>query len=412
VGSPPLDRYAFLLLPRGDSLQGQILELGRRWGLEASDLQADVVICGRPPSRSMRPLVMALTTALFRGLFIARLKLRSPAGYKLRAVHYLAPPPGPSGKTARFLRDGLLRGAVVELIKGAPPMTLLDGVAHAAGAALRTETFHAPGDGSAVARLRMSDGSESILRAARAGEPADPARIADGLTMLERAGVALVPGVTGRGVVDGISWMTESMLRGSEPARVDARLQAQIVDFCATLPTAKGAPLAPIDDFAIAAAAFPSLRSHIEELAEAVAPIVARLPSVLRHGDLWSGNLLVERGSLVGVIDWAAWHPSGVPGTDLFHLLASERKRASGAELGRVWLERFWTADPVVALTSGYWRSLGVDPAPEVLDAVGACWWAVWVAQSVTRHPARASQPEWVAGNVDCVVDALSRVRS
>ena len=57
-----------------------------------------------------------------------------------------------------------------------------------------------------------------------------------------------------------------------------------------------------------------------------------------RHGDLWSGNLLVAGRRLTGVLDWDAWHPAAVPGTDLLHLVATEQAHRTRHSLGSVWM--------------------------------------------------------------------------
>ena len=405
--SPPLERYAFPLLPARDRAATDVIELDPRWELPEPADGADVVICGRPPLRAVTQPVAALANALRRRLFVRRCRRSGWRGLTVTAVHDLPPPPGPTLKPLRWLRDRLLSGTLVVLADTAPE-SVLDAVGRAAGAARAPSSFHAPGDGSAVARALVG-GEEKILRLARVGDPADPAAIADALEHLERAEVGPVPRLGGRGVTDGISWMTESVLTGVRPPRVGPALWEQAIAFCAHLPLTGGPPRAPRDELAVVGGSFPRHADVIDGVRARIAPVVETLPATVRHGDFWGGNLLVRRQELTGVIDWGAWHPAGAPGTDLLHLFASERKRRSRGELGSLWLGRIWADEAFSALTRPYWRNLGIDPTPEVLDAIAVSWWAAWVAQSVTRHPGRAHQAKWVEGNVDCVVNELAR---
>jgi aminoglycoside phosphotransferase (APT) family kinase protein len=48
-----------------------------------------------------------------------------------------------------------------------------------------------------------------------------------------------------------------------------------------------------------------------------------RTPQSIVHGDFWPGNLLVERGQVLGVIDWEAARPAGTPARDLARFVTS-----------------------------------------------------------------------------------------
>src|SRR5438093_11880125 len=124
--------------------------------------------------------------------------------------------------------------------------------------------------------------------------------------------------------------------------RAGLALATQVLDLSLRLPIVDGPPSAFLADLEAIGARLPVARGSLGRLRAAVGPVVASLPSVLRHGDLWAGNLLVERGALRGLVDWDAWHPAAVPGTDLLHLLAMEEVVLSGRSLGEVWLRRPW----------------------------------------------------------------------
>jgi hypothetical protein len=47
------------------------------------------------------------------------------------------------------------------------------------------------------------------------------------------------------------------------------------------------------------------------------------VPQPVVHGDFWPGNLLVDRGEVLGVIDWEAARPAGSPVSDLARFATS-----------------------------------------------------------------------------------------
>lgn len=379
-----------------------MVELGPRWELDES-VSAAAVVCGRPPLRSMAKPALALVNATRRATFIRRCE-RTRAS-QLRAVLLLPPPPGSSLPAVGALRERLLSGALV-LLTDDPQPTLLDAVARAAGSDGSPRTFHVPGDGSAVARITTA-GGQRILRFARAGDTSDPSWIAEGLTHLERSEVGRVPRLDGRGEELGYSWMTESVLAGREPRRLDERLWDQLVSFCGRLPRSGGPPTGPDGDLTVVARLLPDRADAVEVVRQRIAPRLLRLPGVARHGDFWAGNLLTQEGRLSGVVDWAAWHPAGAPGEDLVHLFAADRKKRARGQLGDMWASRPWRQEDFLRLTAPYWRSLDLEPAPADLDAIALAWWASWVAQSLSRHPGRAQQRSWLEGNVNRVLDDL-----
>jgi aminoglycoside phosphotransferase len=64
------------------------------------------------------------------------------------------------------------------------------------------------------------------------------------------------------------------------------------------------------------------------DLAERLGPLAARLSSAstrrtVVHGDFWAGNLLISRGTVTGVVDWAAAELSGEPLRDVVRFALS-----------------------------------------------------------------------------------------
>jgi aminoglycoside phosphotransferase (APT) family kinase protein len=185
-------------------------------------------------------------------------------------------------------------------------------------------------------------------------------------------------------------------------------LIAGVAGACARLPAADGPPTAPVEDILAAARRLPTRSDALRALAERLESALAALPGEQRHGDLWTGNLLVHRGRLSGIVDWDAAHPAGVPGADLVQLHGTDARRQAHRPLGAAVLERTWRSRAFAAATAGYWRAVGLEPDPATLDLAGIAWWATEVHHTLERLPHRAADALWVAANVDAVLAGLS----
>jgi hypothetical protein len=208
------------------------------------------------------------------------------------------------------------------------------------------------------------------------------------------------------GVTLGISWTVESLLPGRRPDRVSPALANQVATMLARFPRADGPPTSLAEDLSVIARLAPTRATRIT-------PIVAAfgtpdLPAVVRHGDLWAGNLLVGRGSLTGVIDWDAWHPRAVPGADLLELFASTERLRARRPLGVVFRGRPWRSQAFVELSRAYGRALELSPSEATWDVVGVAWWAAKVAGTLRRLPERGADEGWLAEIVDPVLDILA----
>jgi hypothetical protein len=216
-----------------------------------------------------------------------------------------------------------------------------------------------------------------------------------------------VPRLLGRGHTAGVSWTAESRLVGRRPRLLTPRLLAEVTRFCATLPSSAEPPTALLVDLERMATLLPDRAEAVRVLIERTASALSGKPSVLRHGDLWSGNLLCDGGALTGIIDWDAWHPRGVPGADLVQLLGTEHRIRRHLALGAAWRERPWRSVEEASWLA-YWRALELKPSFEVLDLAGLAWWAAEVAGTLRRLPHRAADERWLAANVDLVLTDLS----
>jgi hypothetical protein len=242
---------------------------------------------------------------------------------------------------------------------------------------------------------------------AEARGPADPTAGATALERLAAAHVPLVPAQAGRGRVGSAAWTAESVLPGRRPRRLTPGLVRAVVRFCSSLPRSPQPIVALTEDLA---AIGPAIGREPRNLVALGAPALAAiddLPAVMRHGDLWSGNLLVDADDLRGVVDWDAWHPAAVPATDLLHLLAVDRAGRTGESFGELWLARIWRTEAFERLSEDYWRALDVQPNEGVLAAVGLAWWANQASQSLLRLPHLAEDLEWRSRNLEGVLERL-----
>jgi hypothetical protein len=199
-------------------------------------------------------------------------------------------------------------------------------------------------------------------------------------------------------------WVLEELLPGRRPAALTAGLTGQVAAFLAALPASGDLPR-PADDAAVVAPVAGASDGAVHAAADAVAASPPAGRAGLGHGDLWTGNVLVDGERLTGVVDWDSWSPARLPGVDLLHLLATERRISTRAALGEVWLQRPWDDPVFVAAAVEHWPDWGGDPAARRL--VGVAWWLGQLAGDLRRNPALGDDGRWVARNVTAVAAAL-----
>jgi hypothetical protein len=409
-GSSPFALLAYLLMPAEAGRYGVALEAPSDWSFDpaAVDSNAELLVWGRMPEGSA-PLAAAARRAARRELALRTLKRRLPARLRVTAVHRLPPRGLRRGRIHGGVGAALRGGALVELSAGSAPARVLDAAAAAAGVRPSGRGFHAGAGGVMLVRGVLADGAPAVLRVALVGAPGEPDRVADALELLARAHVPLTPRLQAHGHTAGASWVAERALPGRRPPRATASLVRQLVDFCGAFPRNDRPPGATSVDLSAIAAVLPERNASLGALASRVSGGLQSLPSILRHGDLWAGNLLVDRrGRLAGVVDWDAAHPEGVPGADLLQLVATEFRRKTHRALGPAFLVRPWRLPEYLEATARYWPPLGIRPDDDLLDAVGLAWWAAEVHGTLARLPHRASDERWVETNVDRVLEGLA----
>lgn len=404
---PPLHAYGCLLLPSDRFSCGTVIEDDENWARGAEpDKDAQVVLWGRIPLRSRKRAIASMRYALRRERALRTLARRPPTGLSVKGVHRLAPPPGQSGVLSRPLRHFLYGGVLLELVAPGAAPSVLHRAIEAAGARMEPGSFKPGSDQAAVARVSRGDG-QAILRIAPGGTASDPARAAAALYELQQHVPGTIPRVLGRGNTADASWVLESLVPGRPATRLQRLLFAEVVRFCAQLPVSGGPPTALSDDLKVLGRALPGKQRTIDLVMRRSKPLVAHLPGVVRHGDLWRGNLMVHRGRLTGVIDWDAWHWSSVPGVDLLHLFATSSSHRGRRDVGELWLDAPWASDAFLKATQSYWQAVELFPDDEILQLTGLAWWAGWAATAISRHDRLLSDNDWVRRNIDSVLDRL-----
>ena len=399
---------ASLLLPVEADGTGAVLETDDRWSFRPEDRTPDVVVWGRPPLPSGMPVMTLTGVAVARELALRRLR-RPPRPWASSSVYRWPPPAFGALHGRERARAAMLGGALVQLVAGNPVTRVIDAAATAAGGEVPVGGFSTGSGGSIITGLQVPDGS-AMLRVGRREEASDPSEGTRALQWLNRAGVPAVPRPLGTGQVGSARWSLESRLAGVRGGVLTEEILLEVARFCARLPATSAPPAAFVTDLDQVARAYPGHADFITTVSSFVRPVLRTLPAITRHGDLWSGNILLGRNGFSGVVDWDAWHPRGVPGTDLLHLVATGAAHRSGRELGSVWLEAPWRSPAFQRLAASYWPALDIWPNAATLQAVGIAWWAGYVAHSIACDPALVTQPRWSTLNVDRVLAALKRM--
>ncbi len=407
------ERVAALFLPSDDT-PAAIVEAGDDWSFDPTPLEdASSVVWGRPPRESGLGLRAAVGFARKRARALDT--LRGKARLDVREAHRWPPPIIDAGGARNAIKRGLLSGVVVEL-SGAPGHErVVDRVVARSGVALDGPLIPSSG-GSLRAFVRA--GSRAVLTAGESppelrgrhllrlgaqGSPADPGSNATALERLARVGGGRVPRLLDRGATAGASWSVESIVPGHRPRRLSRDLVAQTVAFCARLPRSPGPATALASDLNTVARHLPDRARTLRAVLEDAGSTPSAWGAIARHGDLWGGNLLVEGSELSGIVDWDAWHESGLVGSDLMHLVSSS-VIAPGASLGARWSQRPWRDDVFVELATPYWNALELAPTESDLELVALGWWAAQVASSLERLPHLAARPRWLEENVEPVL--------
>jgi Phosphotransferase enzyme family len=318
----------------------------------------------------------------------------------------------------RSVAERLPRRAVVVARHGTREPTLLEGAvedaAGAVGRPLRLEWASARAGPTTAAldggllRIAVGPSRGQLERQAAAHATLREAQ-------LPREVAALIPWVEEQGRTGLADWSLEQRLPGGSPQpNFSDRLLADCVDFLVTLhgagKTAEPPRLAGAT--AETAAGFlPQAEARtIVSLGERLDATLANVPRGFAHGDFFRGNMLVENGGLVGVVDWDASGPGRLPLLDLLHLRHMNEHRPADLDWGPTLVEHLlpWARAGGDEPARDYCRRIGIDPLPERLEGLVAAYWLDRLAYQLSTYADRAVRPRWLERNVAHVLQALA----
>jgi len=399
------ESVAWLFAPADDPAACALVEAADDWHL---DLPAGhpAVAWGRMPARGeSRSRMVRSALARERALLRAsRASLRDLRYWD----HQRIAPTGWRPRWHAAMRFALMSGAVVRLGSGPVQVRVADRIAEHAGHVGGPVDLRVSGDGSALARLTLEGQPPMLLRLATEGGLKDVSRNGDALRRLAEAAIRNVPRLVRDGTMLGVSWSTEDELPGMPIRQLPRQLLEEVVTWAASLPLSGTPAVAAEERLELIIRRFPRSAADLSRALELVRERARDVPGVLEHGDLWTGNILARDGALVGVVDWDNWHPAGVPGSDLLHLVAMRSRSQTRLEVGELWLERPWAAREFRQATATYWSRLGLQLSDDLAWLVGVDWWAAHVTAGLRRGRQPAGDANWVARNVENVAPRLA----
>lgn len=354
---------------------------------------------------TVEALWQVLWGALVREQAILGARLHPPASHPVVRVHRTPGPSRGSRRLGSWVRSAT-GGVLIEYLPDGHDPTALDLVMQAAGVDTARPVRLRPTRGSGAIGLVTHDAEPAVLRVALPGTAGDPSTAVPALERL-RGTADLVPRLLAGGTTAGLRWTLESRLPGrpaADGSGAALAVRQQVAALWRQLPGSGEWPSAAIEDLLWIGFLLPSSSHQLQAVARALRP--RELPSVFRHGDLWSANVLVHHGRVTGLVDWGSWHDRGVPGADLLHLVAMSERRP-GETIADVWMRRPWTWRAVHDLVGPELHRHGLRPDDELLHRVAIAWWTTLVAGTLQRLPHRARDQAWIAQTVTPVLDDL-----
>jgi hypothetical protein len=225
-----------------------------------------------------------------------------------------------------------------------------------------------------------------------------------------------VPWLVTRGTAGLAEWSLERRLGGRPaPPRLGDDLLADCVDFLIALhyagdPDAR--PRAIEDDAAVVAEMLTVEEGRaVRALGAQLESDLASVPRGFGHGDFWSGNLLVEGGSLAGVVDWDVGGPDRLPLLDLLQLRLSDLRSQTREYFGDAVVHHLlpWARAGGDEVARAYARRTAITLDEKRLEALVYAFWLDYVAHELRKYGDRGQRPVWMYRNVTVVVDTLIR---
>jgi aminoglycoside phosphotransferase (APT) family kinase protein len=210
-------------------------------------------------------------------------------------------------------------------------------------------------------------------------------------------------------------WSLERRLPGTAPRRpVSGRLLAECLDFLVALHRAgasasrEGAFLEQVEVVTEACTSRDARR--VRALGETVEAALPDVPRGFAHGDFFHGNLLVERGKLVGVADWDAAGPGRLPLIDLLHLKHTSARELADLDWGPELVRRLvpWARAGGDDVVRTYCQRIGFEIDGKRLDALTMAYWLDYVSYRLRTHAHQRAEPLWAERNIGLVLETIN----
>ena len=207
-------------------------------------------------------------------------------------------------------------------------------------------------------------------------------------------------------------WSVERLLPGRRSGPVvSGRLAADCLEFLVGLHRCTGTGCLSLEDSAevVAGVASPRAAAAIRSLSNRLDDSLADVPRGFGHGDFWSGNLLVDAGRLVGVVDWPSAGPGHLPLLDLLHLKANETRELTGRHLGSIVVDDLLGLVEAGgdALIREYCEQIEFEAGPALLSDLLQAYWLQALAHEFLdpdRDPHQSASRAWREVNVERVI--------
>jgi hypothetical protein len=210
-------------------------------------------------------------------------------------------------------------------------------------------------------------------------------------------------------------WSLERRLPGTRPASMDEPVLRDCLDFLAALhsscpSTIDGTMLLEQAEVIVDARA-PGEARLVRALAERLGEELADLPRGFGHGDFFHGNLLVDGGRLVGVVDWDAAGPRRLPVIDLLHLRLMSMREMADVDWGPSLVGHLlpWARAGGGEIIRGYARRSGLTLDPRRLEALVFAYWLDYASYQLRTHRHRLAQPLWIERNISLVLRVVGQ---
>jgi hypothetical protein len=234
----------------------------------------------------------------------------------------------------------------------------------------------------------------------------------------EAAVAERVPWVAASGSAGLARWSVERALRGTRDVNLGAAIAGESLDFLAKLFVIQvdgGASASPVRDAEICAGHFPERAETLRDLGQRLEDDLSSVPRGFAHGDFWAGNLLVEDGRLLGVVDWPSAGPGRFPLLDVLHMRSTEIRERTGARLATVVTEHLLPQAAAGGddLDLEYCRRLELDLGASDLESLVGAYWLEELRRALVdpdRDPAEPRRSEWRNANIEAL-SALARTR-